>query len=341
MMKSYLIKRLVSGVGILLCVLLLGIWMIDQIPGDHTDYYPEEYQAETLIPTKGSKRALFYWSFLTQGTQHKEFSLKWNGLNNTFHQTLSNYLSFNFGNSSIDGLAVLSKFKQAFPWSVAVQLPAILLLLGLGVWISIESTLNDGRWYIRWMDRCLLVFNSVPGFWLATLLLFFFANASYFKWFPTGMQSINNKNPFYCWFQHPDYFFLPLMCLVLPSLAYLVHILRNGLKESMESPFWIKSISTGVSPRRALFSEALPQASIPLAGWAAGILPALFSGSVIIEQIFSIPGLGRLLYLSIYARDWPVVQFLFIFSAALTILGFIAADFMIRILDPRIKSNSP
>ncbi|MBK9108894.1 MAG: ABC transporter permease [Saprospiraceae bacterium] len=168
----------------------------------------------------------------------------------------------------------------------------------------------------------------------------FFANATYFKWFPTGMQSINTKDPFYSWLYHPSYFFLPLVCLVLPALAYLVHMLRNGLMESMESPFWIKAISTGVSFRRALISEALPQASIPLAGWLAGILPALFSGSVIIEQIFSIPGLGRLLYLSIYARDWPVVQFLFFFSSALTILGFIAADFLIRILDPRIKSKS-
>ncbi|MBK9108893.1 MAG: hypothetical protein IPM92_11155 [Saprospiraceae bacterium] len=172
-MRSYLIKRLLSGIGMLLCILLLGIWMIDQIPGDYSDQYPEEHPTEILVKSEGNKQAIFYWSILHQGTQNKEFSPKWHGCKNTFHQTLTNYLSFDFGNSAIDGVPVLQKFKQAFPWSIAIQLPAILLLLVLGVWISIESALKADQWYIRWINGFLLIFNAVPGFWLATLLLFF------------------------------------------------------------------------------------------------------------------------------------------------------------------------
>lgn len=339
-MGSYIIKRLTSGIGIVLFILVLGMWMIEQIPGNYADSQTEVPPYESELRTVNKEDPLFYWTLIRGHELDKEWNPKWNGLRNEFHKTLCNYLQLHFGNSSIDGVPVIHKFTKAFPWSVAVQLPAILILLGLGLFFSIESTLHRDHWFIRLLDYLLMAFTSVPGFWLASLLLLFFANALFFKWFPTGMQSINHQNPFYCWWAYPSYFILPLVCLVVPSLAYLVRILRNGLKECMDSPHWIRAISTGMSLRRALFLEALPQAAIPMAAWMAGILPALFSGSILIEQIFSIPGLGRLLYMSIYARDWPVVQFLFFLSSGLTVLGFIISDVLIRFLDPRIKNKA-
>lgn len=341
-MRNFIIKRIFSGLLVILGILASGLWMISQIPGSYRDLsdlepiennVKEFSKAETSIP-------LFYFGVLSKLGRDKSLDLHWNGNQNLFHQTLSAYLKLDFGNSSIDGVPVGEKFAQAFPWSLAVQLPAILILLLLGVFLSIESSLRGDRLWVRLADNLLLVFTSVPGFWMATLLLFFFANTAYLKWFPSGMQAINNHNPFYCWIRYPQYFVLPIICLVLPSLAYLIRILKAGLKENMDSLHWTRVLSSGVSSRRALFVDALPQASIPFTVWMAGILPAIFSGSVVIEQIFSIPGLGRLMYISIYTRDWPVVQFLFFFTAVLTVLGFMVSDIIIRYLDPRIKINT-
>jgi ABC-type dipeptide/oligopeptide/nickel transport system permease component len=105
----------------------------------------------------------------------------------------------------------------------------------------------------------------------------------------------------------------------------------------MHHLFWTRAISTGQTKQSALWTEALPLAMIPLIAWLAGIFPALISGSLIIEQIFGIPGLGRLMYLSIYLRDWPVVQFIFMLAAFLTIAGFIITDILLQLVDPRLR----
>lgn len=322
-------------------ILWLGLWVIRQIPGSYEEIATWDAALEQTADASREEGPVpgFYWStgslFLNSGGPF----LQWNGTRNAFHQWACRYAAMDFGHSLVDGLPVKEKFRRALPWSMALQLPAIVLLLLLSVWLALEAVMRSGSWTMAMADRALTGLYAVPGFWLATLLLLIFANPECIQVLPTGMQGAPSANPYRLWWVAPKYFLLPLLCLVLPSLAYLQRLVRNGLLEHLEKPHWKRALSTGLPFRKALLVEALPAALPPLVTWMAGVLPALVSGSVIIEQIFSIPGLGRLLYQSIAVRDWPVVQFLFFLGSTFTVLGFMVSDLLLRWMDPRLKQT--
>ncbi len=341
MMLKFVLKRTLRGVFMLAFIFLCGLWIIRLIPGNYADLQQLENPVET---EKGfslaHQKPLFYFAIAGSVLTQEGLSFHWNGADNAFHKSLSDYLRFEFGHSEIDGVPVIQKFRKAWSWSLVVQLPALMLLVFGSLALAFESVLRPQKRWIRFLDLALIALHSLPGFWLATLLLLFFANPDYLSVFPTGIQTQASSNPWLLLFMRPQYFFLPVLCLALPTMAYLVRLLRMGLLESTGKWFWKRALSTGLSTRKALYYEALPLAFIPMLAWMAGILPALISGALVIEQIFSIPGLGRLLYQSIESRDWPTVQFLFFLAAAMTIAGFILADVLLRLVDPRIKMNT-
>lgn len=338
-MDGFIIKRVISGTGVILCVFILGLWLIRFIPTAQPKVDFEESPVSDLNYQTQMKPDLFYWSVRVHPENPWILYWKWNGNNNLVYQELSSYLKGDFGRSKVDGVPVAQKFLKALPWSISIQAPAIILLIFVGIWWSVESLLHPGKWYVRILDACLLMLHSMPAFWLATLMLLFFANTQFLSIFPTGMQQISSENPLRMLITQPVYFILPIICLVLPSLAYLVQLLRNNLARQMDQLVWIRALSTGMKQRQILLREALPNAAVPLAGWFSAIIPALFSGSVLIEQIFSIPGLGRLLFQAISSRDWPTVQFIFLISGTTTVIGFIMADLFVRKLDPRLLKN--
>ncbi len=342
-MAAYIIKRLLGGFLVLMLILFISNWLIRLIPGSYEELMKMEgnsfFESETI---KSEKNPLFYFSIIPDKSENYRWSsilpdFKWNGNRNEFHRELVSYASFNFGKSLVDGVEVRRKFLTALPWSLILEIPAILLTIVLSIWFALRRVRFPNSLFMKTIDNALVWIHSIPGFWLATMLLLLFANPDVLHWFPTGFQSVSSYNPFAIWIYYPQYLVLPLICLVLPALAYLVRMIKNGLEESLQKLFWKRALSTGLSYQQALYNEALPLALIPLIAWCAGILPALISGSLIIEQIFSVPGLGRLMYLSISMRDWPVVQFLFMLGAAMTILGFIISDLLLRFADPRIK----
>lgn len=340
-MFRFILNRLVIGILKLFIIFFIGIWIIHLIPGSYQDFnsFYENRSAEENF-SKPSEQALFYIAYKLNKQSILGIEFNWNGSDNKFHTVLSSYVKLDFGHSLIDGVSVLEKFNKALPWTIALQLPALIFLIAFSIFYSMQSLLKKNNKLFQFTDRLLMLFHSVPGFWLATMLLLIFANPDFFQWFPTGLQSSKSINPYSLWFSHVHYLILPLICLVLPALAYLIKLIRNGLLEITEKEFWKRALSTGISFKYALHREALPIALIPLVSWFAGVFPAMLSGSVIIEQIFSIPGLGRLMYHSIFTRDWPMVQFLFIISSLATIIGFIVSDIIIRQLDPRIKLQS-
>ncbi|MCC6753586.1 MAG: ABC transporter permease [Saprospiraceae bacterium] len=340
-MLRFILSRFITGAFAFMAILWLGLWIIRQIPGSHAELAAWEAEAEQSTPA-GQEAPLpgFYWSIGSIFSKSRGPFLQWNGTGNSFHLWACRYAKMDFGNSLVDGLPVKEKFRRALPWSMALQLPAIALLLLLSVWLALEAVMRSGSWSMAIADRLLTGLYAVPGFWLATVLLLLFANAECLQILPTGMHGAPSPNPYRLWWVAPQYYLLPLLCLVLPSLAYLQRLVRNGLLEHLQKPHWKRALSTGLPIRTALLMEALPAALPPLVTWMAGVLPALVSGSVIIEQIFSIPGLGRLLYQSIAVRDWPMVQFLFFLGSALTVLGFMCSDLLLRWLDPRLKQTA-
>ncbi len=344
-MFYFIVHRLITGFFLVLILLLICIWMVRIIPGSYKDLLmTEEYQLSGELSTDLQKPPLFYFTIFPIKKPDQELNsiwpqFEWNGTSNEFHQHVKSYAGFHFGKSLTDGVAVQEKVIKALPWSLIIQIPAIFLILISSIYFAFKKIQYPDSTLLKIIDKILIWIHSTPGFWLATILLLLFANPDFLAWFPSGMQGVSSSNPWLLWFTNPQYLILPLLCLVLPSLAYLVRLIKNGLEESIGKLYWKRALSSGLSIHQALYKEALPLALIPLIAWLAGILPALISGALIIEYIFSIPGLGRLMYLSISMRDWPVVQFLFVLASVLTILGFLISDILLRYADPRIQGD--
>jgi len=344
-MVSFIIKRVFSGLLSLGFILFLSCWLIRLIPGS----YHEIMQAENSMEQNSSLSQLnpepvFYFSWIpphpdSSHTVQLYPEFKWNGIHNSFHNLLFNYLTFNFGKSIVDQQAVIEKFLHALPWSLSLQLPAILLILLISLWMGRQSVLFPKSRILSIINNSFIWIHAVPAFWLASLLLLLFANPDILKIFPSGMQNLENPNPWVVWFRQPEFMILPLTCFVLPSIAYLSRLIKNGMEEVTRKFYWIRALSTGMSYQQALKSEAYPVVMMPVIAWIGSLFPVLISGSLIIEQIFSIPGLGRLMYHSIAVRDWPQVQFLLFLGAILTILGFLISDILYRLYNPQLNSK--
>lgn len=345
-MSFFIFKRIVFGIFSLILVLFLSCWLIRLIPGSYQEIMKGEsdaqHEGQTMDP---EYLPLFYFSWIPSKIDSMQTAailprFSWNGFENNFHNQLTNYLAGNFGKSLIDQQAVSKKFKDALPWSLSFQLPAILLILSISIWLGRISLMYPKSLALKFINSSLIWIHAIPVFWLASLLLLCFANPDYLKIFPSGMQSLSGTNPWLIWIQQPEFMILPLVCFIVPSLAYLSRLIKNGMEEVTHKFYWIRAISSGMSYRQALKDEAFPVVMIPLIAWIGNLFPALISGSLIIEQIFSIPGLGRLMYHSISVRDWPQVQFLLMLGSALTIIGFLVSDILYRIYNPQLDSKA-
>jgi len=210
-------------------------------------------------------------------------------------------------------------------WStVEVALTGFLLALLLAVLIAVITAAR--RPVLReFASTVELVLASIPGFWIGVLLLTFFS----FRWhlFPAvggaGLSAL----------------VLPAATLALTLVGVFAQVLREGMERALEEPFVLSSRARGVGETTVRVRHALRHALIPmvtLSGWVVG---ALLSGAVIIETIFSRPGLGRVLVTAVDTRDLPVITGVVVLSAVVFSVVSIATDVLYRIVDPRLKEN--
>nr|MDQ3016665.1 ABC transporter permease [Bacteroidota bacterium] len=180
----------------------------------------------------------------------------------------------------------------------------------------------------------------VPLFWLATLLIYFFASGEILKIFPAGgLGSYHTaSNAFAYAGTLINHLFLPVLCLSVGSLAYVSRQMKQSfLHETKQSYVWALK-SHGVSAKSIRKNHIIPNALFPVITIIGSSIPALLSGSLIIEVIFNIPGMGRLLYNSLLARDWPVAFPILMMAAVVTVLSYILTDVIYRLADPRVKT---
>jgi ABC-type dipeptide/oligopeptide/nickel transport system permease component len=220
-MMRFIIYRLLGSFLMLMILLLICLWMIRLIPGSYEDLLElDEYNLRYESNLQIEKKPLFYFSvFPVASTIPKNQTIwpefTWNGLQNEFHQNMVSYFSLQFGKSISDGVSVKDKFLKALPWSLMIQVPAILIILICSVFFAIRSIQYPDSKILKSIDTILIWIHSLPGFWIATLLLLLFANPVVFAWLPSGMQAVSSSNPFILWFTSPQYLILPLISLAL------------------------------------------------------------------------------------------------------------------------------
>lgn len=324
----------------------VGLWLVENIPGSHDSFYQLEnpQHPSQAVVEETTRLPLFYFSWFSdqlamENTSWKKYlpHFSWNGRQCLFHRQLLLWVSGNFGNSYRDNRPVSQIIAERLPWTLALQIPAILIILFLAIRFAVWEVKKSHSLIATYVSNLFMAMHSIPGFWLASILLLFFASPDFLNWFPSNATDVSTSNLFVIWSQYPEYLVLPILSIVLPSLSYINRLIRNGLLDAMAKPFWKRAVSTGIAKNRIIQREALPMAMLPLMAWIAGILPWMFSGSLIVENIFSIPGIGRLMYQSIVMRDWPVSLGIFMIVSAATILGILLADLLMFRMDPRTR----
>jgi len=263
----------------------------------------------------------------------------WRGLDNQYHNWLVNFIKGDFGVSLINGQTVFGKIKTALFWTLIINGLALFFTCLIAIPLGVLAAQRAGSILDSQISFWSFILYALPVFWIGTLLLTLFATPDFGLHFVnTGLCSLPKSAPF--WQQlgcHARQLFLPVFCLTYPALAFLIQQMRSSMLTTLNSDYIQTARAKGLTERQIIWKHAFRNALFPIITILGNLLPRLIAGSVIVEVIFNLPGMGWLLLESIRVEDYPVVFVVLLLGAALTMIGLLVADLIYTIADPRVK----
>ncbi len=251
-----------------------------------------------------------------------------------------NYVRFDFGESWFRKVPVVDLVLEKMPVSISLGLWSTLLAYFISIPLGIRKAVRDGSAFDAWTSAAIIVGYAIPGFLFAILLLVLFAGGSYWNIFPLRGLTSDNWEQFSWPWKIIDYFWhitLPVVASTIASFATLTLLTKNSFLDEIRKHYVMTARAKGVSERRVLYGHVFRNAMlIVIAGFPGLFVSVFFGGSVIIETIFSLDGLGRLGYEAALQRDYPIVfGNLFFFGLVGLLIGLIS-DLCYVWIDPRI-----
>ncbi len=269
--------------------------------------------------------------------------IKWYGWDNQYHHWFSNFLTGNFGRSYYDSRPVAHKLKDAIYWTLVINITSILIAYLLSIPLGVFSAVRKDTAWDRVVTVILFVLYSLPTFWIATMLMVFFTTQEYgMDWFPSfGLGNVKATDSFWTIFTtRAAHLILPVFCVTYTSLAFISRQMRGGMLDVLQQDYIRTARAKGLSERKIIWKHAFRNSLFPIVTLFASVFPAALAGSVVIEVIFAIPGMGKLTIDAINTRDWPVVYTVLMLSAVLTMVGILVADILYALLDPRVSYSN-
>ncbi len=252
-------------------------------------------------------------------------------------------LRLDFGRSMSEPKSVGELIAPALNRTLWLQAPAFLLIFLLGVPLGVLLALRARRRDGRLLDATVYALIALPSFWLATLLLVYLATDQGLDLFPLeGLSSVDaeSRGPFGRALDRLHHLVLPVTALAVPGIVVVARQTRQGMLEALGSAHVLAARALGLSERRIVWVHALRQALVPVAVLFGLLLPALVGGSVVVERVFNVNGLGSLLVRAVFARDLTLLQALVLIAALVTLLGFVAADLLVGRLAPAARRSA-
>ena len=272
----------------------------------------------------------------------------WFGTKNQYHRWLlgeapwfkkgevgqsKGFVRLDFGYSYLDGRPVKSIILDAVRWTVIINLITIILAYLISIPIGVITAVKKGTTFDKITTTILFMLYSLPSFWVATILIIFITTDEYgMNFFPT--YGLGDLESFWDLSYH---LILPVFCLVYGSFAFISRQMRGSILDVIQQDYIRTAKAKGLKEKVIIWKHAFRNSLIPIITMFANLLPWMISGSVIVEIIFSIPGMGQASYTSVIARNYPVLFTIVMFSAILTIVGILLADIIYALVDPRIK----
>jgi len=312
-MGRFLIRRLAGAFLVLLLVSLVSFALIWLVPGDPASAFldgsatPEQLQrlrvALGLDQPLHIRMAQWYWRVL--------------------HGDL--------GESILMRRSVAAALVERLPATLSIAGTALLIAIAGGVTAGLVAAVYHNRWIDQAVMSTALVGLSVPDFWLGLVLILVFAVS--LGWLPTGGFVPFGQDPA-GWLRS---ILLPALTLGMVQIGFIARISRTAMLEVLGQDYIRTADAKGLAKIEIVLRHGLPNALIPILTVIGIVAGALLGGAVIIEQVFSVPGVGRLIIGAIAARDFPVMQGGLLFLAVIYLLVNLAVDMLYAVADPRVR----
>jgi peptide/nickel transport system permease protein len=252
---------------------------------------------------------------------------------------LKRVVTLDFGTSYKDHRPVIEKIAERLPVTIELNLISIFLVYLIAIPVGVFSAVEQGTIRDKTMTVILFILYSLPNFWVAVLLIMFLGGGDFLDWFPIyGISSPGMEGGAFLnrlW-DHLWHLVLPVFCLSYGGLAGLSRFMRAGMLEVIRQDYIRTARAKGLPEKLVIFKHAMRNSIIPIITLMGYLLPGMLGGSIIIESIFSIPGMGQLSFEAVLSRDYPVVMAIATISALLTLLGILISDLLYVWADPRI-----
>ncbi len=322
-MLGYLLRRIVGLVPLLLGISLISFAVIHLAPGEPAVIQGEMGQRST-VELREQFREIY-------------------GLDKPLHEQYLNWLSrmvrLDFGLSmTADRQPVIDKIAEKLPVTILLNICTFIVILGVSVPLGVASAVRHGKTFDKATTVAVFIGFATPHFWLALLLMLSFGVS--LGWFPiSGLTSLNfdSMGPIEKVVDVARHLVLPVLSLTFGAFAYNSRIIRGSMLEVIRQDYITTARAKGLGERTVVYKHALRNGLLPMVTIFGLWVPELIGGSVIIEQIFAIPGMGRLFWESVMGRDYTTIMGILTISAFLTLLGNLLADVLYTVVDPRIR----
>jgi peptide/nickel transport system permease protein len=323
-MLVYALRRLVLAVPLLIGITFISFLVIHLAPGDPTDFQQADPSTESSAQARQLLRELYeldkplhvqYWNWLTR------------------------IVRLDFGRSfAPDARPVIDKIGDALVITLILNLIELLIIVSFAVPIGVLSATRQYSLFDKVTTVFVFVGFATPDFWLGLLLMMLFGVQ--LGWLPISQLHSANWEYLSFWKRHVDlasHLVLPIAVATFGGLAGLSRYMRQSMLEVVRQDYIQVARAKGLAENVVVHKHALRNALLPIVTVLALSLPGLIGGSVIVEQIFAIPGMGRLMVQAVFARDYPVIMGNLVIVATLTLVANLVADIVYGLVDPRIR----
>ena len=341
-MLAYILKRLLLMLPTLLGALTITFCVVQFVPGGPIEQLMAEARAGSGGDTDG------YRAGRDIDKKQIEELKQLYGFDKPAHvryvEMLSHFAQFDLGRSFLHDKPVWALIKEKLPVSISLGLWAFVISYLAAVPLGVAKAVREGTRFDTFTTLLVLIGYAIPGFVLGILLIVVFAGGTFLDWFPLRGLTSDNWSELSWPARITDYFWhmaLPLTCLVIGSFAVTTMLTKNTFVEELRKQYVLVARAKGLGPRSVMYKHVFRNALIPLVtGFPGAFVHAFFAGSVLIETLFSLDGLGLLGYEAVVRRDFPVVLgSLYLF----TLIGLfvkLVSDLLYVAVDPRVQFGS-
>jgi len=358
-MSAYIVRRLLLVIPTLLAIITINFFLIQMAPGGPVDQMIASQiglNASMLDRITGNNASEAQDSEQAAGEQGYRASVglteedidaikKQFGFDKPLHERYSrmlmDYISFDFGDSLFRGRSVSELLIERLPVSISLGLWTTLLVYLISIPLGIRKAIKHSSRFDIWTTSVVLAANAIPSFLFAVLLIILFAGGNYYDIFPLRGLVSNNFDQLSTIDKILDYFnhmFLPVVAMTIGGFASLTMLTKNSFLDEIHKQYVITAKSKGLAQNSILYRHVFRNAMlIIIAGFPAAFIGIFFTGSLLIEVIFSLDGLGLLGYEATLSRDYPVIFATLYIFGLMGLLMSILSDLMYSVVDPRIN----